>query len=959
MRRSLIDCAEKPLRRRSTTPSDGTPEEVEEWPAIEPTKSELNLATAQNSSQIKPSLSESLYKGMCAVKLNYDHQNNVQGEDKHQVADAFVEEGEKEFVNSNAAGTEELLSDGKSRPFSSSQVPKPRDSMMQSLSRHMDAPVVRHTKSSTLRLQQAAGKSLWEANHRNKSVTTPTAPFQERAASPSYTNTKQDSTVTHTRTNSRGRHGVTARGSPYTIASRGLSNRKQGIRNETSVHVFANTIGDRVVGREAKRSSVSPPRKLRKSTVPLPARVVRQSAKFEDQRVGEAPVGPPAALSTTNDQLPNAVNDASGSGPATHDGAADTPVPRHTSDTARLVSVREDLSTPGPDETQSFVDTEEDNSGSSTHGFDSFGGYRVKHLGNNDSKIGPTLRITDSASRVLLGDRHESNSPATQSPATLRHRGSAPNVGSPRIVKDRQRSSGVFNNIPRPMSFVRNVADRLTSQCKLPDDEEARKLIDTSDSLDFVVRAEPSGIEGTEAMDFVADSLSDFRIAPSIPAQRTGNQGTPKSDHGDWPGKQFADYDFLARTSSILSKRYSATDVVAEPGFRRPINPPPPKSPPRPPTIILREPPTEETAPFLFQDMGEEQAKQQKLMAGDIVNASKSSKPWPSRESSRRPKPPPIYVSAPGIDYLSAHPAPKAYAIQPEVIKKPRNVKTFSQSVSRHTSSVKGRKISGVLSNSPSPSNKKKVVSSLRGLFHKMSSESTKAGGATIAGSKGDMDSLPTVPAVGYEYMRAGHGSFRRKQLPTFTVTESDSHEKKVGNPTRQNSTSLSVTGLRKSTNEYPTVSPTTPWTVTQKTPPYPPSSYPTASDPANQALTHGHPSTSLYSAHSSPTLSPPSGTSSPILSIATRLTHDLLDLARTENHTTKKSHLIELSKCMVEVVSSARDAEKAMEKAKMEASRAEVSYLKCSKEVSKIEEMMRDILAQNQREERVRVKEV
>jgi hypothetical protein len=41
----------------------------------------------------------------------------------------------------------------------------------------------------------------------------------------------------------------------------------------------------------------------------------------------------------------------------------------------------------------------------------------------------------------------------------------------------------------------------------------------------------------------------------------------------------------------------------------------------------------------------------------------------------------------------------------------------------------------------------------------------------------------------------------------------------------------------------------------------------------------------------------------------------------------------------MVEVVSAARDAEKAMEKAKMEAARAEVSWLKVQKEVGSMME--------------------
>ena len=48
----------------------------------------------------------------------------------------------------------------------------------------------------------------------------------------------------------------------------------------------------------------------------------------------------------------------------------------------------------------------------------------------------------------------------------------------------------------------------------------------------------------------------------------------------------------------------------------------------------------------------------------------------------------------------------------------------------------------------------------------------------------------------------------------------------------------------------------------------------------------------------------------------------------------------------MVEVVSSARDAEKAMEKARIEASRAEVSYSRCMKELGAVEVVVGKIMA-------------
>jgi hypothetical protein len=611
----------------------------------------------------------------------------------------------------------------------------------------------------------------------------------------------------------------------------------------------------------------------------------------------------------------------------------------------------------------------------SIQGYDSFGGYRVRHIGNNGAKMGPTLRITDSASRVLLGSEDRKNVLEANSPIKLRHKGSAPDIASPRMAKDQiRRSSAIVTNLAGSMTFVRNLTDRSPDQYKTAREDEAWQIVDNNSSVDtVVVRAELPGSEVTFGAHSIADSGDNLAPAEAACRPISNTKGTPTSDHGDWPGKDFADFNLCSDATPTASR-----DNVhpAERGFRRPAHS---KSPSRPPTVVLREAPSKETAPFLFQDLEQEQAKQEKL-ANDLAKAAGSGSetsvntqsansattanstpsmrsatvPFPPRTSSRKPKPPPIIVSPPSISFFP-NAAPKAYAVQPESLKKPRNVKPFSQSISPRTDSAKGRKISNVLAHSPSTSGKKKVVSSLRGLFHKKSFESTKATTANGPSAGGEIVPLPVIPALVHEDDGPRRTSFRRKPVPAF-LPRDETNGRKFNNPLHMNA-NTTYTGLRQPKHKNPLNSPTTPWTANLKTPCPPNATYmangvgsnakSTSTSTSNSAspthIPRAHPSPVVRSSPSL-SLSPATPAGPPLLSAATTLTHNLLDLVRSTTNPTHKSHLIELSKCMVEVVNSARDAEKAMEKARMEASRAEVAYLKCAKQVVNVQSLVKEI---------------
>lgn len=72
-------------------------------------------------------------------------------------------------------------------------------------------------------------------------------------------------------------------------------------------------------------------------------------------------------------------------------------------------------------------------------------------------------------------------------------------------------------------------------------------------------------------------------------------------------------------------------------------------------------------------------------------------------------------------------------------------------------------------------------------------------------------------------------------------------------------------------------------------------------------------------------------------ISATTTLAMQLLESVRTERSSPKKERALELGTIMVEAVTQARDAEKAMEEAKQAARRAEVAYALCKKAVGDV----------------------
>ena len=78
-------------------------------------------------------------------------------------------------------------------------------------------------------------------------------------------------------------------------------------------------------------------------------------------------------------------------------------------------------------------------------------------------------------------------------------------------------------------------------------------------------------------------------------------------------------------------------------------------------------------------------------------------------------------------------------------------------------------------------------------------------------------------------------------------------------------------------------------------------------------------------------------------LATTTTMAMQLLESARKERNSPKKERLLELGKILVDAITQARDAEKALEEAKHATRKAEVSYALCKKSVSDVKKVVEE----------------
>ncbi|KAL8938784.1 MAG: hypothetical protein Q9216_003706 [Gyalolechia sp. 2 TL-2023] len=115
---------------------------------------------------------------------------------------------------------------------------------------------------------------------------------------------------------------------------------------------------------------------------------------------------------------------------------------------------------------------------------------------------------------------------------------------------------------------------------------------------------------------------------------------------------------------------------------------------------------------------------------------------------------------------------------------------------------------------------------------------------------------------------------------------------------------------------------------------------------PTQASINRGGAASQRPGSHGLAVNSPGSPVGSPVptdVSTTTTLAMQILDSVRRESSSPKKERLLELGKLMVDTITQARDAEKAMEEAKQAARKAEVAHALCKRSVSDVANLVRD----------------
>lgn len=941
VRTSLIDCAEKPLRRPVLSAVGGLSKQ-EDWPVIRPSQG-----------KVMPSLGESVIEKMKNLNLN-DHYD---GTNADQIANETFSHGNESKGKGRAIEPFSPVLTGTRLPISSAQYSNPRDSMLASLSHHVHGPTVRQTKTSAMRLKNSIDKRTLSPDEKAQA-----AIQHDRPQPPVVTALRDEHHGAPLRPDSRSRCGVTAKGSPYAIPSRSNSIKSKPSKDENRILAVDSPLTCKpqtYLGSmsTAKTSPHSISHHQRGSSIPVPSRTLRQPyGRFSDSSLIhqnyhsalEADAYDRKKYSPESSPVESGYaagvpgSSVSAQGMAVHELSAVT--------SNDQLNLREMLSLPFPQVVEkSFLDG--DTSDDSVRGYDADGGFRI-HRVRNAPKGGPTLRVRDSASELLLGrDDTEADYVAD---VKLRRKETQKNLRQGDGIRNSlRRTSGI---VQRSLSLAKSTTERSLSFGKFENDDATQKLIeesvaDTHNSVgadDGQTSSQPIPASvyrdqepfGESSSKLNAQSLAE-QLRQALALSETCS--TPTLPQEDWRTGDFTDFMISAGSNSTTFQESSPSapglSSIKFPRTRA-------QNIPESATMTMREKLDTEAAPLRI---GDEQPTQHSYVTTGlpdvrIIGPDASTSPatdYPVRTSSRKHRPPPLFVSGKSNAKLGNRYPAEASKVQAEDVgrlRQPRNVKTFSQSISPGSGITAPRG----LRHSPS----KRVLAHVRGLFKKRSAESNVGKTPGVGLRK-----KPSLRVLGI----GPPTSVRRKAVP---------HTARFPNSLLDPSSALhehsdnDSTDLPTNANPFADlIDPITPFTAGIKASPAssgPPSSIPSPNSPAPSRPTSStigvksppgsSGSSSLQGLRSSPPLAD-APTIAPELQSATQLSHALLLLAGTEPVFERKQRLIQLSQNMVRICHIATEAKQAAEQAKIDSLKAEMAWMKCEQAVVKSEEHARELL--------------
>ncbi|KAK4690146.1 hypothetical protein P7C71_g6578, partial [Lecanoromycetidae sp. Uapishka_2] len=275
---------------------------------------------------------------------------------------------------------------------------------------------------------------------------------------------------------------------------------------------------------------------------------------------------------------------------------------------------------------------------------------------------------------------------------------------------------------------------------------------------------------------------------------------------------------------------------------------------------------------------------------------------------------------------------------------KDANVKTGPHTPDRHF--IKDRNVSSTGSHPPRSSSRTPHPDYTGEKAHKFSPLATEA-----------MKKNPLTPPKDFERVKnnlgskSGHGSTQLdiKKLVSNRASGGGDSYKSQGSMSKSVLSSMRGLFHKRSSENEPLKSgkkPKSKVAIQANGSPFPPISEvhpihrPTLASKARSNAATPRPTLNPTAAPATPSYASPVPSE---VSTTTTLVMQILESARNERSSPQKERLLELGKIMVEAVTQARDAEKAMEEAKQAARKAEVSHVMCKKTLGEVERCVRE----------------
>ena len=372
------------------------------------------------------------------------------------------------------------------------------------------------------------------------------------------------------RSRSKGRHTATPRGSPYMIPSRSgtdtdvppnsaTGSNKRRFRPSTGSSPDSDEPPRKTEVISYKDGSCRGPDGNRLTSIPFPSRLLRQLPKEEDDAApvfarepsGQRKVSVPAAVDPDDGDIDTDANKSAMSLVSVNTSLHSRNLASELQQESSLLSFSDMMATMPPIEDKLDSDSEE--SIKSVRGYDAEGGFKIRKL-RSKGRNGATLRISDSADRLLSGSLEDQGTYDQVTRKSASKRSSIADMRHPSVIKTKLRrsSSIIKNRLELTRSFTERSLAKLSGVAESDDlpsqiwqtQEVAKHNIETmreySSSAPDVAMLDAARDERDEREVSNLAGHSELQSAPDTPTSVS---------QGDWPLK---DFQSLAPTTTAL-----------------------------------------------------------------------------------------------------------------------------------------------------------------------------------------------------------------------------------------------------------------------------------------------------------------------------------------------------------------------------------------------------------------------